>query len=219
MSHLKTLLTGAARRSVQGLGYSGDMFSAAWSTLERKFGQPHLIISAQLSRIQSYPTMRYQDSKSLVEFADIVSNYVAVPQQFRYSNDLFSSSNLEIVTGKVPLDMRRKSFGNIEKPQNRVKPPSLMDLNTWIKEQAIVHERVLSSLKTSKYDPVKPNADSKNRDQKDRSSNFEAVVSDKRNTNQCPLQDGVHRIWQCEAFKKKCIDDRYETVKEKKLCF
>ena len=49
MSHLKTLLTGAARRSVQGLGYSEAMFSAAWSTLERKFGQPHLIISAQFN--------------------------------------------------------------------------------------------------------------------------------------------------------------------------
>ena len=47
MSHLKTLLTGAARRSVQGLGYSGATFRAAWSTLEKKFGQPHLVISAQ----------------------------------------------------------------------------------------------------------------------------------------------------------------------------
>ena len=91
--------------------------------------------------------------------------------------------------------MRSKWFGIIEKPQNRVKPPSLMDLNTWLQEQAIVHERLLSSLKTLKYDPVKPNADSKKRDRKDRSSNFKAVVSDKRNTNQCPLQDGIHRIW------------------------
>ena len=63
------------------------MFIAAWSTLETKFGQPHLIISAQLSRIQSYPTMRYQTSKSLVEFADIVSNFVGVLQQFGYNND------------------------------------------------------------------------------------------------------------------------------------
>ena len=133
------------------------------------------------------------------------------------SNNLFASSNLEIVTGKFPLDMRRKWFGNIKKPQNRVKPPSLMDLNTWLQEQAIVHERLLSSLKTLKYDPVKPNADSKKRDQKDRRSNFEAFVSDKRNTNQCPLQNGIHRIWQCEAFKKKSNDDRCKTVKEKKL--
>ena len=41
----------------------------------------------------------------------------------------------------------------------------------------------------------------------DRSSNFEAAVSDKKNAH-CPLQDGVHRVWQCEAFQKKSIDDR-----------
>ena len=140
MSHLKTLLTGAARKSVQGLSYSGAMFSAAWSTLERKFGQPQLIISAQLSRIQSNPTMRYEDSKSLVEFADIVSNFVGFLQQCGYSNDLFSSSKLEIVTRKLSLDMKRKWLGNIEKPQNRVKHTTLMDLNTWIQEQAIVHD-------------------------------------------------------------------------------
>ena len=106
LSNLKTLLTGAARRSVQCLGYSESMFNAAWTTLERKFGQPHLIISAQLSRAESYPTMKHQDSKSLVEFAVILPNFVGVLQQFGCSNDIFSSSNLELVTKKFPLDMR-----------------------------------------------------------------------------------------------------------------
>ena len=74
-------------------------------------------------------------------------------------------------------------------------------------------------MKASKYDPGKPNGDSKRRDPKDRSSNFEPVVIDKKNASQCPLPDGVHRIWQCQAFKKKSTDDRYKIVKEKKLCF
>ena len=34
MRHLKTLLAGAARRSIQGLGYCGYKFSDAWSSLE-----------------------------------------------------------------------------------------------------------------------------------------------------------------------------------------
>ena len=66
--------------------------------------------------------------------------------------------------------------------------------------------------------PASPNEDPEKQDSKDRSSNFEAVVSDKYSTNQCPLQEGVHRIWQCEAFKK-FFDDRHTIVKEKKLCF
>ena len=179
MSHLNTLSTGAAR-SFQGLSYSESIFSAAWSTLRRKFGPPDLIISAQLSRIQSYQTMKSQDSKSLVRFTGIFLYFVGVLQHFSYSNDQFSSRNSEMAAGKLPLDMRRKWFAIVEKPQNCSKPLSFMDLNTWLQEQSIVPERFLSSMKTSEYDPGEPTGDSKKRNPKDRSSSFEAVVSDKK---------------------------------------
>ena len=64
-----------------------------------------------------------------------------------------------MVTGKLPPDMRRERFVFIAKPHKRSKAPSLRDLNTWLQEQPIVHERLLSSMKTSKYDPVKSNGD------------------------------------------------------------
>ena len=75
MTILKILLAGAARRSIQGLGYSAFMSRAACSTLKTKFGQNHLIIFGQLSSIQCYPTIKYQGSKSLVEFADYLSTF------------------------------------------------------------------------------------------------------------------------------------------------
>ena len=92
--------------------------------------------------------MDYQDSTGLVDITDILSNVVDALQHFVCSNDSFWSSNLEMVTGKLPLDMTRKWFWKIEKPRNSLKPPSLTDLNTWLQGQAIVHERLLSSLKT-----------------------------------------------------------------------
>ena len=102
---------------------------------------------------------------------------MGILQQFGYSNNLVSWSNLEIVHGELPRDMGRKWLGNVEKPQNSSKPPSLMDFNTWQREQAVVHERLLSNIKTSKYDPGKPNEDSERRDPKNRSSNLEAAVT------------------------------------------
>ena len=86
-------------------------------------------------------------------------------------------------------------------------------MDTWLQEQASVDERVLSSLKVSEYDPGNSDWDFKRTDPKDRSSNFEAVVSDKMSFNQRPLQDDVSRIWQCEVFKKKSVDDRSKVVK------
>ena len=80
------------------------------------------------------------------------------------------------------------------------------NLNTRPQEQAIVHEQFLSSIKTPNFTPGEHNGESKKREPKDRSSNFKAVVGDKKSTNQCPLQDGIHRLWQYEAFKKKSPD-------------
>ena len=53
MSHLKTLLTGKAKRAVSGMGYSGTMYEEAWKTLQRKFGQPHHIVSSQLAKMKN----------------------------------------------------------------------------------------------------------------------------------------------------------------------
>ena len=52
MSHLKTLRTGKAKAAVSGVGYSGRFYQAAWEILERKFGQPHVIIDAQLEHLR-----------------------------------------------------------------------------------------------------------------------------------------------------------------------
>ena len=108
MSHLNTLLTGKAKRAVNGMGYSGAMYDEAWKTLERKFGQPHHIVSSQLAKIQSFSQVRFNDLGALVEFADTVSSFVNILQQFGYSNDLFSSSNLDIAVSKLPLDTKRR---------------------------------------------------------------------------------------------------------------
>ena len=101
MSHLKSLLTGKVKRAVSGMGYSGTMYEEAWKTLQRKFGQPHHIVSSQLAKIQNFTQVRYNDLSALVEFADTVSTFVNLLQQFGYSNDLFSSSNLDIAVNNL----------------------------------------------------------------------------------------------------------------------
>ena len=44
MNHLKTLVGGKAKAAIAGVGYSGQMYDWAWSTLERQFGRPQIIV-------------------------------------------------------------------------------------------------------------------------------------------------------------------------------
>ncbi len=55
MNHLKTLVSGKAKHAIQGMGFSGAMYARAWTTLQRKFGQPHLIVSSQLTKLEKHP--------------------------------------------------------------------------------------------------------------------------------------------------------------------
>ena len=78
MSHLKTLLAGKAWSAISGNGYSGQFDGAAWSILERKFGRPHVIIDAQLESLRKASQVKTHDSKGLISFPVIVSNFVIV---------------------------------------------------------------------------------------------------------------------------------------------
>ena len=78
MSHLKTLLTGKARSAISGMGYSGQLYGAAWSIPERKFGRLHVIIDAQLESLRKANQVKPHDSTGLIGFSVIVSNFVNV---------------------------------------------------------------------------------------------------------------------------------------------
>ena len=197
-------------RAVQCLGFFGSIFGAAWSTLRKKFGQPHLMISAELSRTQSYATKKYQDSESLVEFANILSNFVGDLQQFGYSNKLLSSSNWKWLLGNCFLISHASGLGILRNPktfQNELvwctwtfgcKSRQLgMSATTWVAKNIKIWSQKAQWAFSKRMDP------------KDRSSIFQAFVSDKKNSNHCPLQDGVHRFWQYETIKKKCVEVVY----------
>ena len=140
VTHLKVLLTGPAKRALAGMGCSGVMYETAWKTLERKFGQPYLIIGSQLTKIQNHPQLRPYDSANFVIFVD--GNFVNVLQQFGYCNDLFSSSNLDMIVNKLPADIKRRWFSHIETASHRLKLPNLSELNEWPQEESLVQERM-----------------------------------------------------------------------------
>ena len=93
------------------------MYDTDWNTLEHQLDQLHLIKGLQLTKIQNHTQLRPFDSASFVIFVDTLGNFVIVLQQFRYSNYLFSSSNLDMIVNKLPADIKRRWFAHIETPR------------------------------------------------------------------------------------------------------
>ena len=199
------------------------MYDEAWNTLQRKFGQPHHIVSSQLAKIQNFSQVRFNDLSALVELADTVSTFVNILQQFGYSNDLFSSSNLDVAVNKLPLDTKRRWFAYIESPSKVSRIPNLVEFNNWLQEESQVHERLIQcSPTTSKFDSQTAKFGKRSdfkKSSKSSESTFSSNDSKEKTEVKCPIEGGNHRIWNCEKFKNMKIDDRYNVAKDNKLCF
>ena len=108
MSHLKTLLTGKARSTISGMGYSGQFYGAAWRILERKFGRPHVIINEQLESLRKASQVKPHNSTGPINFSVIISNFLNVLKEYKQIGDLQSRSTLYIAVDKLPQDLKEK---------------------------------------------------------------------------------------------------------------
>ena len=138
MSHLKTMLTGKARAAIASMGYSGDLYGEAWALLERRFGQPYLIVEAQLNTLRNQQPIRMHDSKALVSYSTTISNVVSVLKHYKYEGDLRSSATLQIAIEKLPPNLKEKWWFYVDESNEDRPDPCLLE--NWLSRMAFVYE-------------------------------------------------------------------------------
>jgi hypothetical protein len=231
MNPLKTLLQGKAITAIAGYTFSEKLYQKARETLERRFGQPHVIVGAQLAKLSSYPSVRMHDSKSVIEYAMIVTTFVNVLQELGFDGDLDSASNLNTVVLKFPPNLREKWRSYVL--ESNTSRPTLRVFDPWLQSIADTHERMLStqSLGSPKDDKAWSTRKDKDPGQvTSNTTNTSPTVKTVPETGvtkppvgvqrkPCSLGDGNHDLTHCPAFKKLTVDDRALKVKELGLCF
>ena len=143
MSPLKTLLTGKAKSAISGMGYSREFYAQAWELLGRKFGQPYLIVDAQLNILRKQQPTRMHDSTAIINYSITISNLVNVLKQYNYEGDLHSSSTLQVAIEKLPPNLKEKWLFFVEECQED--RPDLTLLKKWLAQMAFVHEGMPST--------------------------------------------------------------------------
>ena len=213
MNYLKTLVTGKAKAAIEGMGYSGQMYHVAWQTLAHDFGRPELFLNAQLRRIHAYPFIKPHDSLEIVKYSQVVSGCVNVLTQFGYESDIASESVLNSAVRKLPNELKNKWMTYLQRYDMSYK--NMRVFSAWLKNIAQVQENIRLQFGSS-GDKAKSNFTK----DKTRNTSFAATSDSGSPTKaQCPLKDGEHKIWQCDAFKKMKLSERHDAVKKCNLCF
>ncbi len=92
MQLLKTLVTGKAEEAIAGLGFWGEMYHAAWNIRVTNFGNPQIVLNAQLKKVFSQPPVKMNDLPALIRYSTILDSCVNVLTSFQYDPDLHSQS-------------------------------------------------------------------------------------------------------------------------------
>ena len=218
MRHLKTLLTGKAISAISGMGYSGQFYSAAWNTLERKIGRPHVIIDSQLESLRKTNQVKPHDSTSQIYFSVIVSNFVNVLKKYKHIGDLQSSSTLYMAVDELPHVLKEKWWFCVDDKDEDW--PDLIMFEKWLSQMAFVLEG-FSAFKGERKEKDRRNTNREKRFSK--TSNFSANSNLQENmqtqSDHCPLADGTRKIWNCPSFKNISVNDRYVAVRKERLCY
>ena len=212
MNYLKTLVTGRAKSSIDGMGYSGGMYQVAWQTLEQDFGRPELVVNAQLKRIHSYGFIKPHDAVDIIKYSQVISGCVNVLTQYGYESGIASESVLNSAVRKLPIELKIKWLSYLQRFDPTYK--SMRVFSAWLKNIAQVQENIRLQFGNA-IDKTKPTT---NRDKPKTTSFAASTDSSTKGKPSCPLKDGEHKLWQCELFKNMKLAERYETVKKYNLC-
>ena len=225
MGHFKTLVKGKAMAATAGLGYSGSMYTAAWNALVTNFGRPQTSVKAQMKLIHTSPFIKSHYSAAIIKYAQLITTCVNVLKPFGFDCDLYSESVLNSALRKLPPEMKTKRFF-LAKSGNYYSADLCM-FSEWLNEVAYVHDEMMIEFKSPSEkkksgprDKVKNTTFTTNNQPKSITmSTNERTKVNTTTLKRCPLKDGDHKIWMCNKFKQQSANERYETLKNLKLCF
>ena len=215
LKYLKTHVKDKAKSAIAEYGYSGVLYKDALATLQRKFGQPHVVVGAHLDKLKNFPALKMHNSDHVISFSAVISGLVAVFRSLSFNDDLKSVNLLNQAVSKLPPNLKEAwSMHTVRQHWQRL---TLLDFNDWLKNKAEGHERLKSLVKVEQ--PVKQKVVTKVLAGNTKVSSKDEKSREKTRFPPCSLCKGQHALWNCSVFKEKNATQRAKYVAEQKLCF
>ena len=192
------------------------MYKDAFKTLERKFGQPHGVVTAYLDKLVNIPPVKMYDSE---DASTTVSSLVGVFSSLNYVQDLSCAILLGQTVQTLPPYM--KEAWSIHTVKRSLDRPILIDFNDCLNDTVESHGRMMTASGKVKVDE---NVSNTATETKTTSEVFAATTStnqvkskpEKMSTNGVACQE-KYPLWKFPVFRMKTPTERAKLVAENKL--
>ena len=232
--YLKRYISGPAKEAISGYLYlhSEEAYSKALSTLERRFGDSFVIANAFRDKLESWPKISGRDGTAFRKLADFMAQCEAVMgsiESLKILNDERENQKILLKLpdwvvarwGRQVVEWRRK-FNTF---------PPFSEFVKFIQDEAEVScDRVLSFRAKASSGFESGSSRSQDRPQGNATFGQKTLGARTLSTNTSEVENvvgianctncaGEHDIESCKTFSAKTLEERYDLVWLKRLCF
>ena len=177
------------------------------------FGQPELVVKAQLRRIHACHFIKPRDSLEIFKYSQVVSGSANVLTQFRYESDIsFESVLISSAVRTLPNELKNKWLAYLQQYDMSYK--NIRVFSAWLRNVAQVQDYIRLQFAFS------DNPNSNFTKDKTRNTRFAATINSGSPTKKkFPLEDGEHEVWQYGAFKHMKMSELHDAFQKMQFIF
>lgn len=210
--YLKGCLDGPALNKLALYDASTENYKKAWDTLVSEYEKVRILIAKHYDSLMDIPSLSDATSKGLTRIVDDARQHLSMLNSLQVNVD--EGMVVRMLERKLPIDVRTKW----EETLSLDVFPSLTQLYKFISETAFRISMTENKDIFFRDGVIKRKADQNPNYSKVRKigSNVRSLVTVTQNT--CGYCNENHLIYQCVAFEKLSINDRWNAVKRSQLC-
>eukprot|EP00795_Rhopilema_esculentum_P017422 gene17422-9025_t len=208
---LRQYLSGEALSAIDGLGHSAFAYEAAKERLERKYGGTRRKVMIYLDELDNFKPIREDHPRDIERFADLLDVAVTNLREAKRTEELGSGTLYHKLLRKMTEKMLSRFKRWVYEHQ---KNEDVETLRQFIIEEAEFQVAAAETIHGFHKNMV-------TRPKNSSSSFFGADDRSKKLKflRKCYVCQNDHMIWDCSAFKRKKVNQRWEIAKKQKLCF
>lgn len=209
-SYLISSLEGPPLKIVKCLPMRASNYEIAYNSLVKRYQNKRLLAQAHWSAIEEAPVLRFENPHDLRNLLDIFSENLEALQELQHPVDQWDFILVHMLLNKIPQETATR-FGLLHSDTSDTMP-KYKDLSIFLTN----HCNALITVKRS----YKPKSSSKEsiKDVSMRQMSTSKSFLSTTTSHNCILCHNNHIIYKCPDFNAKSPQDRFQFVKQHKLC-
>lgn len=219
MERLLSVLVGEAKKTVECIGTSGIFYASALKLLKRDFGNPTVVTHLKLKQLFDLPQILQGDRSAIRRYHQHLKSTITWLKVMGYHSALTSTDNLSKAVMRLPHNLRNsfykhsRNFLSSEISSN----PDLSFFENWLDDKLREYYNPIANIIASKEQNLKSSGKGSSYNTTAKPQNDEVTYDS--SILACWMCSKPHKIWNCDAFNSKTVEDRRSSAKDLKLCY